>query len=55
MSGYINKTNEISLKNKTNEKNCCYFPIEYRNGNIIYSNKTLKIVVCDVPFVFFTI
>ena len=37
----------------TNEKNCCYFPIEYRSGNIIYSNKTLKIVVCDVTFCFF--
>ena len=39
--------------NNTNEKNCCYFPIEYRSGNIIYLNKTLKIVVCDVTFCFF--
>ena len=39
--------------NDTNEKNCCYFPIEYRSGNTIYSNKTLKIVVCDVTFYFF--
>ena len=39
--------------NSTNEKNCCYFPIEYRSGNIIYCNKTLKSVVCDVTFCFF--
>ena len=39
--------------NKTNEKNCCYFPIEYRSGNFIYYNKILKIVVCDVTFCVF--
>ena len=39
--------------NNTNEKNCCYFPIEYWSRNIIYCNKTLKIVVCDVTFCFF--
>ena len=27
--------------------------MEYRSGNIIYCNKTLKIVVCDVTFCFF--
>ena len=40
------------MKN-TNEKNCCYLPIEYRSENIIYCNKTIKIVVCDVTFCFF--
>ena len=46
-----NKT--LIIINNTNEKNCCYFPVEYRSGNIIYCNKTLKIVVCDVTFCFF--
>ena len=45
--------NTLIIINNTNEKNCCYFPIEYRSGNIIYSHKTLKIVVCDVTFCFF--
>ena len=45
--------NKLIIINNTNEKNCCYFPIEYRSGNIIYCNKTLKIVVCDVTFCFF--
>ena len=45
--------NSLIIINNTNEKNCCYFPIEYRSGNIIYCNKTLKIVVCDVTFCFF--
>ena len=45
--------NTLIIINNTNEKNCCYFPIEYRGGNIIYSNKSLKIVVCDVTFCFF--
>ena len=27
--------------------------MEYRSGNIIYCNKTMKIVVCDVTFRFF--
>ena len=39
--------------NNTNKKNCCYFPIEYWSGNIIYCNKTLKIVVCDITFCVF--
>ena len=43
--------NTLIIINNTNKKNCCYFPIEYRSGNI-YSNKTLKIVVCDVAFFF---
>ena len=47
--------NTLIIINNTNEKNWCYFPIEYRSGNIIYCNKTLKIVVCDVTFCFFTI
>ena len=33
--------------------NCCYFPIEQGSGNIIYCNKTLKIVVFDVTFCFY--
>ena len=45
--------NTLIIINNTNEKNCCYFPIEYRSGNIIYGNKTLKIVVCVVTFWFF--
>ena len=45
--------NTLIIINNTTEKNCCYFPIEYRSGNIIYCNKTLKIVVCDVTFCFF--
>ena len=44
--------NTLIRINNTNEKNCCYFPIKYRSKNIIYCNKTLKIVVCDVPFCF---
>ena len=32
--------------------NCCYFPIGKRSGNIIYCNKTFKIVVFDVTFRF---
>ena len=39
--------------NNTNEINCCYFPIEKRSGNIIYCNKTLKIVVRGVTVCFF--
>ena len=39
--------------NNTNEKNCCYFPIEKRSGNIIYCNKTLKIEFFDLTFCFF--
>ena len=42
--------NTLIIINNTNEKNCCYFPIEYLSGNSIYFNKTLKIVVCDVTF-----
>ena len=42
--------NTLIIINNTNEKNCCYFSIEYLSGNIIYSNKTLKIVLCDVTF-----
>ena len=42
--------NKLIIINNTNEKNYCYFPIEYLSGNIIYSNKTLKIFVCDVTF-----
>ena len=45
--------NTLIIINNTNEKNCCYFTIEYRSGNIIYFNKTLKIVVCEVTFCFF--
>ena len=45
--------NILIIINDTNEKNCCYFPIEYRSGNIIYCNKTLKIIICDVTFCFF--
>ena len=45
--------NTLIIINNTNEKNCCYFPIEYRSGNIIYCYKTLKIVVSDVTFCFF--
>ena len=49
----INNNTLITINN-TNENNCCYFfPIEYRSGNIIYCNKTLKIVVCDVTFCLF--
>ena len=44
--------NTLIIINNTKEKNCCYFPIEYRTGKIIYYNKTLKIV-CDVTFCFF--
>ena len=43
----------LIIINNTNEINCCYFPIEYRSGNIIHCNKTLKIVVCVVTFWFF--
>ena len=42
--------NTLIIINNTNEKNCCYFSIDYLSGNIIYSNKTLKMVVCDVTF-----
>ena len=42
--------NTLVMINNTNEKNCCYFTIEKRSGNIIYCNKTLKIVVCGVTF-----
>ena len=45
--------NTLIIINNTNEKNCCYFPIEYQSENIIYCNKTLKFVVCDVAFCFF--
>ena len=44
--------NTLIIINNTNEKKCCYFPIEYRSGNIIYFHKTLKIVVCDVKLCF---
>ena len=37
----------------TNKKIYCYFPIEKRSGNIIYRNKTLKIVFLYVTFCFF--
>ena len=49
---YLNN-NILVIINNTNEKNCCYFPIEKRSGNIIYCNKTLKNVVFDVTFCFF--
>ena len=45
--------NTLIIINNTNENKCCHFPIEYRSGNIIYCNKTLKFVVCDVTFYFF--
>ena len=45
--------NTLIIINNTNEKNFCYFPIEYRSRNIIYCYKTLKIVVCHVTFCFF--
>ena len=32
--------------------NSYYFPIEKRSGNIIYCNKTLKIVVFDATLCF---
>ena len=44
--------NTLVIINNTKEMNCCYFPIEKRRGNIIYCNKTLKIVVFDVTFCF---
>ena len=44
--------NTLVIINNTNEKNCCYFPIGKRSGNIIYCNKTLKIVFFDVTFFF---
>ena len=47
--------NNTLIINNTNEKNCCYFPIEYRSGNIFYCNKTSKIVVCDVTFFFYNL
>ena len=36
--------NTLAIIKKTNKKNCCYFSIEKRSGNIIYCNKTVKIV-----------
>ena len=48
----FNNNTLIIIKN-TDEKNCCNFSIEYRSGNIIYCNKTLQIVACDVTFCFF--
>ena len=45
--------NTLVMINNTKEKNYRYFPIEKRNKNIIYFNKTLKIVVCGVTFCFF--
>ena len=38
--------NTLIIINNTNEKNCCYLPIEYWS-DVIYFNKTLKIVACD--------
>ena len=45
--------NTLVIINSTNEKNCCYFPIEKRIVNIIYCNKTLKIVVFWHHILFF--
>ena len=45
--------NTLVIINNTNEKNCGYFPIEKQSGNIIYCNKTLKVVFFEVTFCFF--
>ena len=45
--------NTLVIITNTNEKNCCYFKNGKRSGNIIYCNKTLKIVFFDVTFCFF--
>ena len=42
--------NTSVIINNTSEKNCCYFPIEKPSENIIYCNKTLKIVFFDTTF-----
>ena len=39
-SRFSSTSNTLVIINNTNEKNCCYFPIEKRGENIIYSNQT---------------
>ena len=47
--------NTLVIINNNNKTNFCYFSIENWSGNIIYCNKTLKIVFFDVTFFLLTL